>query len=70
MRPTADTVDATVHFGECCAALVVSNLGDPDGPDVTELAKQTGVPVHGYARLANIAACASIPGRFSAQQTA
>jgi HAD superfamily hydrolase (TIGR01509 family) len=42
------------------AALVVSSLGDPGGPDVSVLANQTGTPVQGYLSLQNIAACQRI----------
>jgi HAD superfamily hydrolase (TIGR01509 family) len=39
------------------AALVVSSLGNPGTPSVQVLANRTGMPVHGYVTLANVAAC-------------
>lgn len=49
----------TQHEDMTAAALVVSSLGDPGGPDATVLANRTGTPVHGYVSLPNLAACAS-----------
>ncbi len=49
----------TQHEDMTGAVLIVSNLGDPGGQDVSVLTNQTGMPVHGYVSLANIAACMS-----------
>jgi HAD superfamily hydrolase (TIGR01509 family) len=46
----------TGHEDMTGAALVVSSLGDPGGPDVSVLANRTGRPVPGYVDLPNMAA--------------
>jgi HAD superfamily hydrolase (TIGR01509 family) len=47
----------TQHEDMTGAALVVSSLGDPDGPAVNVLANHTGTPVQGFVSLPSIAAC-------------
>lgn len=57
----------TGHEDMTGAALVVSSLGDPGGPDITVLANRTGAPVAGYVGLPDIAAVPGAPVRSARQ---
>jgi HAD superfamily hydrolase (TIGR01509 family) len=57
----------TRHEDMTGAALVVSSLGDPGGPDITVLANRTGTSVAGYVGLPDIAAVPGAPVRPARQ---
>jgi HAD superfamily hydrolase (TIGR01509 family) len=58
----------TQHEDMSGAALVVSSLGDPGGPDATVLANHTETPVRGYVSLPGIVACQRIEDKTGRSQ--